>query len=251
VPVDHLRAVAVGVASNGVGAVTRQGTGPGAGIRAELPDHVWEDLLARGSRRAYAAREVLVRQGDVRSQVAVIQEGRVKVTRSEVNGMEALLAVRGAGELVGEIAALDGEDSPVTVTALRPCLASLFTASQFIALLGGSDLGLAMLRYAVSRRREADQIRAELSLLPVSVRLVRMLLRLVEATGAPIRAGARLDLDMAQEELARAVGASRSQVAATLAQLRAQGILSTGRRRIVVRDHVSLLAIGAGRFAVR
>jgi CRP-like cAMP-binding protein len=228
-----------------------RGARPGAGIRAEVSEHVWRDLLAHGSRRVYDAREVLVRQGDAGSRVAVIQEGRVKITRSEVNGMEALLAVRGAGELVGETAAIDGEDSPVTVTALRPCMASLYTASQFIGLLGGGELVLAMLRYAMSRRREADQIRVELSLLPVSTRLVRMLLRLIEATGAPARAGMDLDLEMGQEELARAIGASRSQVAATLAVLRAHGILSTGRRRIVVSDHARLQAIGAGRLSVR
>jgi CRP/FNR family transcriptional regulator, cyclic AMP receptor protein len=223
----------------------------GEGIRAEVSDHVWRDLLSHGTRRLYDAREVLVRQGDAGSRVAVIQEGRVKITRSEVNGMEAVLAVRGAGELVGEMAAIDGGDSPVTVTALRPCLASLFTASRFIGLLGSGDLVVAMLRYAVSRRREADLIRAELSLLPVSMRLVRLLLRLIESTGSTAGAAVDLDLDMGQEELARAIGASRSQVAATLARLRAEGILSTSRRRIVVHDHASLLAIGAGRVSVR
>jgi CRP/FNR family transcriptional regulator, cyclic AMP receptor protein len=215
-----------------------------------MSDHVWRDLLAHGTRHTYQAREVLVRQGDAGHQVAIIQEGRVKITRAEVNGVEALLAVRGAGELVGETAVIEGEDSPVTVTALRPCEASLFTSSQFIALLGGSELALQVLRYAVSRRREADEIRVELSVLPVSLRLVRMLLRLIDAAGAPVRAGARVDLEMTQEDLARAIGASRTQVAATLAGLRSRGVLGTGRRRVIVRDHAVLRAIGAGRFAV-
>jgi CRP/FNR family cyclic AMP-dependent transcriptional regulator len=245
----HLCVRVLRVISIGAGVVTRRGAGYSSGIRAQMSDHVWRDLLARGSRHTYEAREVLVRQGEAVHQVAVIEEGRVKITRAEVNGVEALLAISGAGEFVGETAVIEGEDSPVTVTALQLCKASLFTASQFVALLGGGELALQVLRHVISRRCEADEIRVELSLLPVSLRLVRMLLRLIDAAGVS-RAGARVDLQMTQGDLARTIGASRSQVAVTLARLRRQGVLGTGRRHIVVRDHAGLQAIGAGWFAV-
>jgi CRP-like cAMP-binding protein len=176
--------------------------------------------------------------------------GRVKIVRSEVDGTEVLLEVRGAGELVGEMSVIDGEDSAVSVTALRPCVTSRVPAARFIDVLCGSDLAIPLLRYAISRRRESDQIRVELSSLPVSLRLVRMLLRLTEAMGTAVSGEIRLELDVPQDELASAIGASRSQVAAALAWLRAQNILNTSRRRVLVRDHARLLAIGAGRIAI-
>ena len=215
-----------------------------------MPDHVWRSLLAHGSLRRYDTREVLVRQGEAGTYVVAIEEGRVKMTRSEVNGIEVVLAVRGAGELVGAMSVIDGRASPVTVTALRPCVASLLPDKTFISLLSGSELALSMLRYALARQRESDQIRAEVSVLPLSVRLVRMLLRLSETTSMTASGDSRLDLYIPQEELARAVGASRSQVCAALARLRSHGILSTGRRHVVVHDHASLRAVGAGRLAI-
>jgi CRP/FNR family transcriptional regulator, cyclic AMP receptor protein len=56
-----------------------------------------------------------------------------------------------------------------------------------------------------------------------------------------------VDLGLPQEELARAIGASRSQVAADLRRLRREGVVSTGRRRIVILDRDRLRALDAGR----
>ena len=56
-----------------------------------------------------------------------------------------------------------------------------------------------------------------------------------------------VDLGLPQEELARAIGASHSQVAAHLQRLRREGVVPTERRRIVILDRDRLRALDAGR----
>jgi len=51
-----------------------------------------------------------VRQGDPGTHVLLPTAGIVKVTRFEPNGEELLLALRGPGEAIGEIAVLDGTE---------------------------------------------------------------------------------------------------------------------------------------------
>jgi CRP-like cAMP-binding protein len=210
---------------------------------------VWESLVSQGVRRVYDTGERLISEGEADTRVIVLIEGRVKVTCNEEDGTEVLLAIRGAGDVIGERAAIDQGVRSATVTALRPCSTRVLAAHEFIDFLDTHDLALTMLRLAVSRQRESQQIRVELSTLPVHRRLVRTLLRLVEAMESRAQGPIVVDLGMPQEELARAIGASRSQVAAHLARLREAGIVSTGHRRVVILDPARLRAEDAGRLA--
>jgi CRP/FNR family transcriptional regulator, cyclic AMP receptor protein len=229
------------VATNG--ADDNEGLWCDGGLRALVHSEVWSALTARGRPRVYGPGDVLVRQGDLGTHVLVLLDGLVKVARSGDDGSDVLLAVRGGGEVIGAMAAVDGAASSTSVTALGACRTRVLPASDFMAFVGTHDLALPLARHAVAWQRESEQICVELSTLPVSRRLVRILLRLAQTMGTEAGDAVAVDLGMPQEELARAIGASRSQVAADLARLRAEGILSTGRRRVLVRDPARLRAI--------
>ncbi len=217
-----------------------------AGMRSLLPADLWASLASQGIGRTYGTGEQLMTEGDADTRVIVLIEGRVKVTCCENDGTQVLLAVRGAGDIVGERAAIDQGVRSATVTALRRCSARVLAAREFMRFVDDHDLAVVMLRLAVARQRESQLIRVEISTLPVLRRLVRTLLRLAEAleghSGGPVA----VDLGIPQDDLAHAIGASRSQVAASLTLLRKAGIVSTGHRRIVVLDPARLRAMDAG-----
>jgi CRP-like cAMP-binding protein len=207
-------------------------------------------LISTGMARTYEAGEPLIIEGLADTRVIVLIEGRVKVTCCDADGNEVLLAIRGAGDVVGERAAIDRGIRSAMVTALRPCSTRVLTARQFMDFVHRHDLTTAMLELAVSRQREAQQIRVELTTMPVPRRLVRLLRRLVEALEHQGAAPVALDIGIPQDELAQAIGASRSQVAAHLGRLRRAGIVATGHRRIVVLDHARLRAVDLGRLSI-
>jgi CRP/FNR family transcriptional regulator, cyclic AMP receptor protein len=213
------------------------------GVRVLVSDDVWAALSALGSERRFATGEVMLRQGDRGVRVYVLIDGRVKVTRSEEDGSEMLLAIRGAGEVVGELSVLDSGFVSATITALRPCLTRVIPGPVFVQFVQEHGLALPMFRNAAARWRENERIRIELGTLSVGRRLVRVLVRLMDVIGASSDDGVVVDLGGPQEELARAIGASRSQMAATLAELRDKGIVATARRQVVVRDPRRLRAI--------
>ena len=61
------------------------------------------ELEAAGRRRRYAAGVTLVHEGDEAGPVIVLLGGRVKVSTLSAAGREAIVAVRGPGDLVGEL----------------------------------------------------------------------------------------------------------------------------------------------------
>ena len=210
-----------------------RGIGQLAGLGAVLPPGTWGELLTCGTVRRHRAGAVLLRQGTPGSYVLALAEGRVMVTRIEASGSELALAIRGPGEVLGDMTAFDQSLRTATVTALTSCIVYALTNGQFRALILRHDAAGAVTRHAFTRLREAEQARFEMKVLPVAQRLARALVRLTAN-------GAGDNLGLSQEQLTRLIGASRNAVVAALAGLRAGGIIATSRRRLIVRDHDAL-----------
>jgi CRP/FNR family transcriptional regulator, cyclic AMP receptor protein len=179
-----------------------------------------------------------MRQGEPPTHVLALVGGRVKVLRVSPDGNVLVLAIRGPGELLGDISVLGDEDRSATVIAVDRCETRIIPADRFLFLVRSLGLEAELLRHAMSRIREAEAWRAELATLPAGPRLVRTLLRLA-APGPAMSADVGLD----QTELGQAAGLSRSTVAVELARLREQGIIATARRRIVITDLPRLRAL--------
>jgi CRP-like cAMP-binding protein len=202
-----------------------------------LPRDVWQALLTSGTVRRYDKGEVLLRQGDPGSHVLALIVGRVKVTRVEPDGNELVLAIRGPGEVVGEMAVLGYTARSATVTALAPCVAYLLASANFLRIVREKRVEGILLRHVIARYRESEDARAELAGLPAMQRIAKVLFRFAAVVG-----GEYPELDLSQEELAGATGLSRASVAATLATFRRRSLIATGRRSLVIRDLTGLRA---------
>lgn len=166
--------------------------------------------------------------------------GRVKALLTLPDGEVLLLAVRGPGEILGEIAVLGGEGRSATVIAVDACVTRVLAADRFRVLLRSSGAEAELLRRAMRRLREGEAWRAETAALPAGPRVVRALLRLAVPGGS-----GPLDVGLGQLEIGQAVGLSRGVVAAELARLRELGVVSTERGRTVIIDPPRLRALAA------
>lgn len=211
---------------------------PIRGLGGALPAPAWEGLIRAGTARSYAIGDVLVRQGDAGTFVLCLTAGRIKITRSEPDGSELLLAVRGPGEVVGAIAVIDGGPRSATVTALQRCVAHALPAIRFRAILDGHRLTDRLVRHVIERLREGEDLRSELAQLSAKRRVAAMLLRFAACDASP-----RWVIEISQSELAGAAGMSRAAIAAELSALRRAGLVVTGRRQIELLDPVGLRRI--------
>ncbi|WP_158587958.1 Crp/Fnr family transcriptional regulator [Actinomadura logoneensis] len=204
-----------------------------------VEDEAWRRLLALGAARTFPPASTLLRQGDPPTHVLALTSGRVKVVRSSPDGDHLVLAVRGPGEILGDYSVLGEDDRSATVIAVEVCHTSVVPADRFLAFVRSSGLENDLLRHAMSRIRESEAWRAELSSLPARTRLARTLLRF----GAPLP-----EIGLDQTEIAGAAGLARSTAAGELAYLREHGIVRTSRRRVVITDVAALRALaGSGR----
>jgi CRP/FNR family cyclic AMP-dependent transcriptional regulator len=208
-----------------------------SGFAARLPQDEWNRVQNTGIPVRFEPRDVLLRQGDTTQHVHVVLAGCVKIVRSESDGSRAILTLRAAGDVVGDLAAVDLQPRSATVTALTTTITRLLTGAQFRRLLTRSDFATAFATYTVSRLRSSDAQRTALAVLPVRERLARALIQLDRESR---RAGGRGAIRLSQAELAELIGASRNAVVAELTALRKAGVVRTGRRDVSVVDTAAL-----------
>lgn len=193
--------------------------------RSLLGEDMWAALLRLVPERQRETRSVLLRQGDPATHVLVLCSGSAAVTRRDGHGQRTLLAVRGAGELLGELSLLDGGVRSATVIAAEPCRVHTVPAPTFETFINEYGALPALARHAVGRIRESEEIRQELATASVAARLASALLRLAIASQGP--ADRPVVIRLTQEELAQLIGASRNSVVQALAPWRSAGWIRT------------------------
>jgi CRP-like cAMP-binding protein len=204
---------------------------------ARLGDDDRRDLAAIGRSRRYPSGRVIVAQGESSDHVLLITSGRVKVFCTTEDGREPVLGMRGEGDLVGELAALDvgGQPRVATIVATEPVTAEEISAAAFREFLATHPAAtMELLRMVVARLRSADRRRVEFGGFETTSRLAHLLAELADEhrdgdDAAPV-------IPYSQAELGAMIGASRESVARALVRLRAEGLVETRRRGLALLD---------------
>jgi CRP/FNR family transcriptional regulator, cyclic AMP receptor protein len=197
-----------------------------------------EELSRLGLVRRFPAGSVIVEQEEESDHVLVLLQGCVKVATLTRHGYEAVLALRDAGDLIGEQASVDGRRRSATIYSLTEVETLLVPAARFGAFQSSRPMvDRAVKRTLSTRLREADQTRAEVGADRVAQRLALLLLRLARRYGKKEGDDVVLiQLPLSQDDLAGLVLASKRTVGRILEQWRHRGWVRTGRLRVVITD---------------
>ncbi|MFE4977367.1 Crp/Fnr family transcriptional regulator [Kitasatospora sp. NPDC056651] len=210
---------------------------PGRTLRHLMGEPAWTGLLAEAFERRHPLGATLLRQGEPGTHVLALLAGVAKVSRRERNGDVRLLAFRGPGELLGEVAVLDDGVRSASVQAISDCTVAVLTKEVFLRLVAERELFPVMVRYAMGRLRESDLARTGGDVVP---RLAAALVALADlSTGAAPARGRRIDLALTRDELAQHLGVSRNTVTAALTSLAAHRV-EAGRKSIAIGDLAAL-----------
>ena len=212
-----------------------------SGFLALLGPDERRNFAAAGQPRTYRRGDVLFLEGHGSDTIYLVLEGQARVFTVTAEGNDVTLNVRGPGDLIGEMSALDpGSLRSASVVALDPLRCRVIPAPELQSLLEAHPrAAMALVRLLIGRLRQADRRRTEFGSYDATRRLARILVEAVDEAGAA-QASTTLGLALSQRELAGLIGASRESVARALAELRRRNLVDTGRRTITIRDLVAL-----------
>jgi CRP-like cAMP-binding protein len=193
----------------------------------------WESVRELGRLVRYPDGHLVAAQGANDQSVYAVESGEVRITLGSADGSESVVGVRRAGELVGEMAPLDGMPRSASVMTRGPVHAWVLSGDRFKELLHRHPgLAFELLSVLARRLRElGDQHALRSQDLPA--RVAWRLRALVDASGST-------ELRITQKELADWVGATREGTARVLTDFRQNGLVHTGRGRIEVLNLAGL-----------
>jgi CRP-like cAMP-binding protein len=177
--------------------------------------------------------QLLFGQGDVGTRLYLIAKGQVRlaIASKSQRGLSFQIAV--PGDLIGEIAVLDGGPRSATATALTPVTAYALERSVFQELWSARPaMANAVIGFLCRRLRKASDRLEAMVLYPMEVRVARFLLAALGDREAPPGRRVPLELGFSQGELALLLGASRPKVNAALGVLENTGAIRRTSDRI-------------------
>lgn len=187
-----------------------------------LDDGELEKLSKVSGRKRAERGAFVVRAGEGTDSLYVLLAGRAKVTNTDEEGREIILAWLGPGEFFGEMGLIDGSPRSANVVAAEPCELLFLSKEAFQRCLQDNfQVAQKLMKTLVLRLREADRKIESLALLDVYGRVARLLLDMSEVTE-----GQRVvKKKMSKQDMAKMIGASREMVSKVMRDLELSGYI--------------------------
>ena len=168
--------------------------------------------------------------------VYFIIQGDVRVTIFSLQGSVVTIGDLGAGEIFGEMAAIDGQPRSASIVALAPCTIASMPSSVFRDVAGTEpSVGWELSRILTRKLRSLTSRVYELSTLDVANRTRAELLRLAKC--APQHGKSAIISPVpTQAEIASRISSKREVVARELLRLRDLGIVDRQNGALIVCD---------------
>jgi CRP/FNR family transcriptional regulator, cyclic AMP receptor protein len=204
-------------------------------------------LTAAGWTSVFSRGDALCREGDRTTHVFIVLDGWVRIISVSGDGQRLVLAVRGAGELIGEMAGQTGAPRSATMLASTTVHALLIGHDTFMAFLRAYPSAERVYwRGLVQRWTETAAMMTSLTTRTVAQRLAGLLVDLAADYGTAATDEISITLPLSQEDLAGLIGTTRAPVTRVLRNWRDRGLIRTAHRLITITDVNALLRI-AGR----
>jgi CRP/FNR family transcriptional regulator, cyclic AMP receptor protein len=202
-------------------------------------------LAEHAQRRQFAAGETIFQSGSPGHSMMAVLTGSVRITARSQRGAEVMLAVLTQGEIVGEIALLDGGERTADATALTNCELVVLDRRDVLPFLEQHPKAcLKLLEVLAQRLRHTDEWITEIALAQIAVRLAKVLLGTANLQDRRSDKNSVLVVALTQRELGSMIGASRESVNRCLQQWQREGIvqLKTGSIIILAQEAMKEIA---------
>lgn len=183
---------------------------------------------------------VFYRPEEIGEVLFILKQGRVQLYRISPEGKKLVIATLGPGSIFGEMALIGQQMHNTFAEAIEDCQICVMSRTDLERLiLNKPQVALRVLEITGRRLRAAEERLKDMAFKGIPARLASLLLRLAEEHGDVITG-------LTHQDLAESVGTYRETATQVLNDLKAQGIIDIGRKRITILNREALQAIAEG-----
>jgi CRP-like cAMP-binding protein len=213
-------------------------------FRAMRPTEI-EEIIGFAAERRIARGTTVFAKGEPGSSMMAVLAGRLRIGSVSHDGKEVTLNVIGPGEIVGEIALLDGKPRSADVVATEDTTVMVIERRDFMPfMLRHETLVERVLAVLCDRLRRTSMALEEIALFEVPARLARLLVKLAAEYGRPEPGGGlRIGIKLSQRDLSNLVASSRESVNKQLKVWRDAGSIDLVEGHVVILRQKDLQAM--------
>ena len=205
------------------------------------------DILRCAYVQRFKDGDLIAARGDPPAQWIACAKGAVRVSSTSITGKQITLTYVEPGIWFGDVAIFDGDRRTHDAYSHGETTILCVAKADFKKILASHvELYEAMLRLHARRIRQLYDVVADLNTLPLRARLAKQLLHLARSYGVVSvldSSEVRIGLQLAQEELAQLLGASRQRVNQELKTMEREAAIRIEPSGLVVRSREALLRI--------
>lgn len=192
-------------------------------------------LEARCRSRQFARGMPIYLPADYADGVLLMTTGRAKICSYTDDGKQAILAFIEPGEIFGELALLGSQEREEYAEAIEKSTVILLPSDVMQELLESNpQVSLGVTKLLGLRRQRIERRLKYLLFRSNRERLVSLLLELAEQYGQETEAGIQLRIKLSHQDLASVIGSTRETVTVLLGELQGEGLIATGRRKLII-----------------
>lgn len=214
---------------------------------SSLSPSLRHDILRCAYVKRFQNGALISARGDPPEEWIACARGAVRVSSTSIAGKQVTLTYVEPGIWFGDVAIFDGDRRTHDAYAHGECTILCVARADLKKILSQHvELYEAMLRLHARRIRQLYGLVEDLNTLPLRARLAKQLLHLVRSYGVASQSNAqemRIGLQLAQEELAQLLGASRQRVNQELKAMERDEIIRIEPGGLTVRRSDALLRI--------
>ena len=217
---------------------------------SSLSPSLRHDILRCAYVKRYKDGGLIAARGDPPEEWIACARGAVRVSSTSISGKQITLTHVEPGIWFGDVAIFDGDRRTHDAYAHGATTIINVARADFQKILAQHpELYEALLKLQARRIRLLFGQVEDLNTLPLRARLAKQVGHLVRSYGVPSLSSNdewRITLQLAQEELAQLLGASRQRVNQELKTMEREGVIRVEPTGLVVCDRDALLRIGEG-----
>ena len=214
---------------------------------SSLSPSLRHDILRCAFVKRYKDGDLLAARGDPPEHWIACAKGALRVSSTAVSGKQVTLTYVEPGIWFGDVAMFDGERRTHDTYSHGDTTELCVARADFQKILATHvELYEALMRLQARRIRTLFGLVEDLNTLPLRARLAKQLIHLVRSYGVPSLddgSQTRIGLQLAQEELAQLLGASRQRVNQELKTMEREGTIRIEPAGLVVLDRSALMQI--------
>ncbi len=211
---------------------------------SRLSQTLREDILSRSQMRRFADGALLATRGAAPDIWCGVAKGAVRISSVSLSGKETTLTYVEPGRWFGDISLFDNMPRTHDSYTHGETTLLMVRKADFNELLAQhTELYEALLKLNCRRLRLMFDMIEDLNTRPLSARLAKQILLLARSYGIQDGDHIRIGLQLAQEDLAQLLGASRQRVNQELKSFERDGAVRIEPTRLVVLSREKLLSI--------